>query len=59
MLVTKKIERFYVVQMTEEQKHHLVAAIKIAQTYGEHELVKYMDEQIEVLDDLRISLLNA
>ena len=60
MIVTTKTERFFSVEMTAQQRQALILGLMVAVENGEG--IKAQDltgEQKEVMQDLRVSLLNA
>ncbi len=60
MLVTKKIERMFIVQMTEEQKDNVLKFLVDFDSFNTKDKVKhYSSDGIEAANDLRLSLLNA
>ena len=58
MLVTKEIEKVFIVRMTEDQADLLIQTLKKF-ALDRSENVEYTCEQLEVFSDLRESLLNA
>lgn len=61
MIVTKKIVRTYVVQMTEQQAKDLikVSALAVENDDDTNKLTDLGNAGVEVLNDLRLSLLNG
>lgn len=59
MIVTKKIVPTYVVEMTEDQRNLLIAGVAQISSYANKGLVVLTDDNFEVLNDLRLSLING
>lgn len=59
MLVTKKVELLYSVEMTEDQARLIIGALSNWELFVEVPRDNYTVEQCEAMKDLRVSLLNA
>ena len=59
MIIKKKIETLYLIEVSQEQKHCLVSAINALQTGTPFTYKELSEQEREVLADLRISLLNV